>query len=142
MAAQAGAAEGGQVNPYKRHLPSSTDIHSMHVAINRIWDAIEAANPVTSTSQSARTGGASPSVAPIVGGGATGPTGPAGPAGPTGPAGTSTSADLLTTLSEREELIVDESGSIVHDEDGFAVTDTHVEPELVYDENLDVVTSE
>lgn len=30
------------MSDFKRHLPSDNGVHSMHVALNRIWDAIEA----------------------------------------------------------------------------------------------------
>ncbi len=34
---------------FRRHLPTDTSIVSMHVALNRVWDAIEAVGPVSPT---------------------------------------------------------------------------------------------
>lgn len=55
---------------YKRHLPPDNGVHSLHVAINRIWDALEAAG-TGGTSTTVRVLGSSGSTSTVGGGGAT-----------------------------------------------------------------------
>ena len=72
-------------------------------------------------------------------------TSSAGPAGPAGPAGADGVANLdliVIELTETEEIIMDESGSIVTDGLGLGVTDIHTDWDVVEDEYGAIITAE
>lgn len=112
-------------------------VHTNSVAeLNRILELIQKGQVSTQTVTQI---GASPS-----GGGSSATTGLVGPAGPQGPAGMDGVMDvdlLLLELTEEEEIIM-QNGSVVHDEYGYAITETHVDYDLITDEDGSIVTAE
>lgn len=48
---------------------------------------------------------------------------------------------LLVELTEEEEIIM-QNGSVVHDEYGYAITETHVDYDLITDEDGSIVIAE
>ena len=120
------------------HRVHSTDLGE----INRILALIQqgGANPVrVSTGTPGGSGGSA------VGGGGSGSGGAQGPPGPTGPAGPSGSSDLSLVLmgeTEVEDILTDNSGSVIWDEDGFAVTQPHTQYDIVTDDFGVILTAE
>lgn len=112
-------------------------VHTNSVAeLNRILEliqkgAVQATENVRSEVQRS-TGGSSA---------ATGLVGPAGPQGPAGADGVMDVDLLLVELTEEEEIIM-QNGSVVHDEYGYAITETHVDYDLITDEDGSIVTAE
>lgn len=78
---------------------------------------------------------------PTSGGGASGTPGARGAQGPAGEDGGIDPTLMLMSFTEEEEIIM-ENGLVVTDESGFAITETHVDWEVVTDEDGIMLTAD
>lgn len=116
------------------HLPQNTTLPELR----RILELIQKQQTTSQVSNQTNVSGSGGGSAVATGTAIPGPTGPAGPAGADGVM----DLDLIvTTYTETEDIIM-ESGNVITDQYGWAVTDTHTDWDIVEDEYGFILTAE
>lgn len=114
------------------HLPQSTSLPElrrvMELMQRQQGATVEQGRLVTNT--------------PISGGGSGGGSGSSGANGTNGVDGIANLDLIVTSLTETEDIVTEGVGGVVSDENGYAVTETHYEWDIVTDELGAILTAE